>query len=252
MGRYFSSLLYILLLFVGCVAFLAIAGVRVGMFEPLTGFSMIRKTVWAALSLSFLAVLTTFLCRKECDRSNQRFSIVVLCLSLVYSLGWITFYYQKSKLPKINDITTDTKNPPAFINVHFVRDSNDNSLLYNTDWAVIQHQFYPEIKPLDLPLSQKQAYDQALSLVLESGWELVAQYPSAGVIEATARTPVFGFRDDVILRIKPLSDEASRIDMRSSSRVGRGDYGENATRIDVYLNELARRVNQSTRLSYRN
>ena len=48
MSRYISPVLYILLMLVGCVAFVSIAGVRVGMFEPITGFSMLRKSVFAS------------------------------------------------------------------------------------------------------------------------------------------------------------------------------------------------------------
>jgi hypothetical protein len=55
-----------------------------------------------------------------------------------------------------------------------------------------------------------------------------------GRIEAVARTPVMGFREDVVIRIRG-NDEESRIDMRSSSRYGSHDIGSNASRIRDYL-----------------
>ncbi|TPE48447.1 DUF1499 domain-containing protein [Maribrevibacterium harenarium] len=251
MSRYFSSVLYILLLLVTCVAFLAIAGVRVGIFEPLTGFSMLRNSVWAALFLSFLAVLAMVLCRREHNLASQRFSMAVLLVSLSYSLGWIGFYFDKAALPNINDITTDTDNPPAYINVNFLRRSSENSLTYNHEWAAIQAKYYPRVQPLVVNQDREQVYQQAVQLVRDLGWDMVAQYPGAGVIEATARTPVFGFRDDVIIRVKEV-DGSIRIDMRSSSRVGHGDYGENATRIVNYLSQLSQRLKRSPTLNYRN
>src|SRR5947207_3394451 len=49
-----------------------------------------------------------------------------------------------------------------------------------------------------------------------------APHPSAvrdGIIEAVARTPILGFRDDVVVRIRPTIDGV-RIDVRSASRYG--------------------------------
>ncbi len=55
-----------------------------------------------------------------------------------------------------------------------------------------------------------------------------------GRIEAVARTPVMGFREDVVIRIRG-TEEESRVDMRSSSRYGFHDIGSNASRIRSYL-----------------
>ncbi len=68
-----------------------------------------------------------------------------------------------------------------------------------------------------------------------------ARPPGAGrrdaVIEATARTPIMGFRDDVVIRISPNSDGA-RVDMRSASRYGLYDFGANAARVRSLLEDL--------------
>ncbi len=66
-------------------------------------------------------------------------------------------------------------------------------------------------------------------------WRVVdARAPQAGRregrIEAVARTPIMGFRDDVVVRVRPEPDGA-RIDARSSSRYGTFDFGTNAARI---------------------
>jgi uncharacterized protein (DUF1499 family) len=72
------------------------------------------------------------------------------------------------------------------------------------------------------------------------GWELVASDSTAGRIEATATTPWFGFKDDVVVRVRP-EGSGSRIDVRSVSRVGKSDVGANAKRIRAYLADVARR-----------
>jgi len=51
-----------------------------------------------------------------------------------------------------------------------------------------------------------------------------------------ARTPIMGFRDDVVVRIRPEPDGA-RIDARSSSRYGSFDFGTNAARLRSLLSE---------------
>ena len=58
-----------------------------------------------------------------------------------------------------------------------------------------------------------------------------------GVIEAVARTPIMGFRDDVVIRVTPMGP-GTRIDVRSASRVGSHDFGANASRIKSLLEDL--------------
>jgi uncharacterized protein (DUF1499 family) len=72
------------------------------------------------------------------------------------------------------------------------------------------------------------------------GWELVAADSMAGRIEATATTPWFGFKDDVVVQVRP-EGTGSRIDVRSVSRVGKSDLGVNAKRIRAYLADVASR-----------
>ncbi|MGO3345872.1 MAG: DUF1499 domain-containing protein [Marinomonas sp.] len=244
MSRYISPVLYILLMLVGCAAFISIAGVRVGLFEPITGFTLLKQSVFGALVLSVLAAISILLCRKEGNVSSQRFFSLVLIVSLVYSFMWIVFYMQRSGLPNINDITTDTDTPPAFMNVDFLRKSGDNSLYYNTDFASIQKANYRNLNPVFTDKDVEVAYLKVLSLVKERGWQLDATYPKVGLIEATARTPIFGFRDDIVLRVVSQGDKV-RIDMRSSSRVGQRDFGMNARRIVRFMSDLDRRLNNS-------
>ena len=69
------------------------------------------------------------------------------------------------------------------------------------------------------------------------GWKLVAAEADSGRIEATATTFWFGFKDDVVVRIRP-ADGGSLLDVRSVSRVGRGHVGANARRIRAYVQQL--------------
>jgi len=57
-------------------------------------------------------------------------------------------------------------------------------------------------------------------------------------IEATDTTRMFGFKDDVVIRVTA-SGSGSRVDARSLSRIGSSDLGTNAKRIRSFLRELA-------------
>ena len=66
---------------------------------------------------------------------------------------------------------------------------------------------------------------------------VVAAVPAEGRMEATDTTRWFGFKDDVVVRVRP-EGAGSRVDVRSVSRVGRGDVGANAARIRAFLQAL--------------
>jgi uncharacterized protein (DUF1499 family) len=82
------------------------------------------------------------------------------------------------------------------------------------------------------------AFRRAADAARAMGWEMVAADSAAGRVEATATTRWFGFKDDVVVRVRP-DGAGSRIDVRSVSRVGGSDVGANAARIRAYLARVA-------------
>jgi uncharacterized protein (DUF1499 family) len=80
---------------------------------------------------------------------------------------------------------------------------------------------------------------EATRLVREHGWQLVTSDGARGVVEATASVSWIRFQDDVVLRVRPgATAQASRVDMRSRSRIGASDLGTNARRIREFLQAL--------------
>jgi len=140
--------------------------------------------------------------------------------------------------PPIHDITTDTREPPEYVAVLPLRVNAPNTTVYGGEKiAAQQREAYPDLQPLLLNVAPSQAFDRALTAVREMGWEPVAADAAAGRIEATDTTFWFGFKDDVVIRVRP-ADGGSRVDVRSLSRVGGGDAGTNAKRIRAYLDTL--------------
>ncbi|MFZ0113854.1 MAG: DUF1499 domain-containing protein, partial [Xanthobacteraceae bacterium] len=73
------------------------------------------------------------------------------------------------------------------------------------------------------------------------GWTIVAADPNTRSIEASQQSRWFRFTDDIVIRVT--GDETGcRIDVRSTSRQGRSDYGVNAARIRAYLSALRKRI----------
>jgi uncharacterized protein (DUF1499 family) len=140
--------------------------------------------------------------------------------------------------PPIHDITTDTQNPPEYVAVLPLRANAPNTTVYGGDKiASQQREAYPDLEPVMLKVPPAQAFERALAAVREMGWDLVGADATAGRIEATDTTFWFGFKDDVVIRVRP-ADGGSRVDVRSLSRVGVGDAGTNAKRIRAFLDAL--------------
>jgi uncharacterized protein (DUF1499 family) len=104
--------------------------------------------------------------------------------------------------------------------------------------AALQQRAYPDIKPLTLDVPPGQVFDRALAAAKAMGWTIAVADSASGRIEATETTQWFGFKDDVVVRIGA-EGSGSRVDVRSLSRVGRGDFGTNAARVRAYLARLA-------------
>jgi uncharacterized protein (DUF1499 family) len=79
---------------------------------------------------------------------------------------------------------------------------------------------------------------RAAALARERGWDLALVDEAAGIVEATATSRFFRFKDDVVLRVRPAPGGGSLVDMRSISRVGVSDVGVNAKRVRAFLADL--------------
>ncbi|WP_413700620.1 DUF1499 domain-containing protein [Psychromonas sp. KJ10-10] len=146
--------------------------------------------------------------------------------------------YDSPPGPALNDISTDTIDPPQFDAVATIRPSKSNTLEYPGASAIArQAEAFPDIKPIQSTLTSQEAFARSLEIVSDSGWELIAEDISTGIIEAVATTPFFGFKDDIVIRIRDNGNK-SIIDIRSHSRAGRGDQGKNAKRIRKFITDF--------------
>ena len=229
-----------LLLAVAGIVMLAASGIgtRLGMWHYRVGLSMLRYSAYVGVAACLACVLALLITR---PRDGSRLALVFGLLLSAVTVGVPYRLVQMAKrLPPIHDITTDMADPPVFVAVLPLRVSATNAAEYAGDSiAAMQRAAYPEVQPLTLPVPPSAAFERAVAAAKDMGWEIVAGDSPSGRLEATATTTWFGFKDDVVVRIRP-ANGGSRVDVRSVSRVGRGDVGANAARITRYLDEVQR------------
>lgn len=229
---------FALALLAGLLVVLAGPGTRWGWWDFPTGFSVIR---WGA----YLGIAAAAVCAAAAVRSwnlRGRWLAVagVVIAVLAFALPW-SYRRAAAGAPPIHDITTDTQNPPAFVAVVPLRADAPNPVAYEGEAvAEQQRRAYPDVRPLMFSAPQSVVFGDALTTARNLGWEIVAADREQGRIEATATTRWFGFEDDVVIRVMPAAG-ITRVDVRSVSRVGRGDMGANARRVRTFMQRLRER-----------
>lgn len=212
-------------------------------------------TFFGALGCAGLSILVAFLGFAAIWQNGSRgmlrilFALVLDVLILAYPayLAW-----QWRKLPAIHDITTDPIDPPRYEALARLRATDGaNPATYAGLYSAEQQQVaYPDIEPVTLDVTVQQAFDATLKLVTRRKWLIIDERPPQpprmiGKIEAVARTPIMGFREDVVIRVAP-DGTGSRIDIRSSSRYFEHDLGTNAARVTKLIDDLNEVADSST------
>jgi hypothetical protein len=163
--------------------------------------------------------------------------LVVLSLPAVGA--WKVIAY-----PRLTDISTDLDDPPAFDSSDIADRGAGAAPIGNPtdEEAEIQRSAYPDIVSRHYSVGPQRVFDDAIAIVTDRGWRvLAAQRPDEndenGSIEAVAHTMIFGFSQDVAIRIQP-DEEGALVDMRSAARNGAHDLGANADRIRAFFRDL--------------
>jgi uncharacterized protein (DUF1499 family) len=211
-------------------------GARFGAWDYRFGFQIVRWSLYAGLAIAALALVFLLIPRFR----GGAIAALAAAIAIAAGVAFVPSHWLQTAraAAAINDITTDTGNPPAFVAILPLRAAGPVPAAYpGSETANAQRRAYPDIVPLELVVPPATAFARALDAATAMGWEVVAADAVAGRIEATATTPWFGFRDDVVVRVAP-TPAGSRIDVRSVSRVGRSDLGANAKRIRAFLARL--------------
>jgi uncharacterized protein (DUF1499 family) len=221
------------------VVLLAIIIARADLLET----EPVLVTFAAALVLALLAILVALasfvtLWINGGPGFGQAVMALLISIGLLAYPGYLG--YKAYSLPPLKDVTTDPIDPPRFEVVSRLRPPN-TSIYPGLATAEMQKEAWPDIEPLEVAVNPKAAFDGAMAVIAKRKWRVVdARVPQGnreGHIEAIARTPVMGFRDDVVVRIRATRDGA-QVDLRSASRYGYTDFGTNAERVLALIDDI--------------
>ncbi len=171
--------------------------------------------------------------------------LLIACAVLAYP-AWLGV--QALRLPRINDVTTDKVDPPAFsrsrraLEVRAGRVPPDPG----AEARMMQARAYPGVEPVLLDMAPQEAYQLVLKAAQQRGWQVIESAApggrtGVGRIDAVDRSLLMRYPDDVTIRLRPVA-AGVRVDVRSASRFGAHDLGVNARRIEAFsarLQELA-------------
>lgn len=158
--------------------------------------------------------------------------------------------------PPIHDVATDWSDPMMF-GTTMTKTRNDaladnrveaaprvepqpqDPNLTGAPIAQVNARTCPGATPVVRTGTVAEAYERAKSAVTREGYAVVTDNPEGGRLEATAVTPYLKLVGDVIVRIKP-EGAGARVDIRSISRMGVADLGENCRRVTKLRNAISK------------
>ena len=203
-------------------------GVRFGLWSYGSGITVLRWAAYVAIAAALAAAVTLAIPKVRAVGLLLPMAALLIGLAVLYVP--LRFLQRARAVPPINDITTDTENPPRYMTAP--------RTYPGAEFARQQRAAYADIAPLLLLQPPREAFVKALAAAEAMGWEVVGRDSAAGTIEAVDTTKWFGFKDDIAIRVTPTAEGGSRVDIRSKSRVGRSDLGTNAQRIRAYAERL--------------
>jgi uncharacterized protein (DUF1499 family) len=212
-------------------------GYRLDLYHFRVGFTILRWAFWFALAALVLSVVGFVMVR---DRSRGTLVAAIIGVAVGAVAVYIPWNWKQTldAHPYIHDISTDTANPPEFVVAARLRKPGDHPLAYDgAQVAELQHKAYPDLATLTIAAPADKVFAAAKAVIASMGMQLADADPAQGRIEANQTSLLYGFTDDMVVRIVAGTD-ATKVDVRSKSRVGRSDLGQNAKRIRVFLQKL--------------
>lgn len=216
-----------------CALLAAGPGARVGLWHFRTGFSLLRWGAYGGLAAAALGALALLL------RARPRGpGVAGLLLGLACAAAPFGLLRSARSYPAIHDVSTDLADPPLFEDVLPLRAGAPNPAAPGgPEVAASQRAAYPDLAPIELPHPPDECFRRAAAAARGLGWSVVAEAPAEGRLEAVDTTLWFGFKDDVVVRVRA-APSGCRVDARSVSRVGKGDAGANAARLRRFRDRL--------------
>jgi len=210
---------------------------RYDIIPKLAGFAGFVGGALIALIALLLALVGLFGTRRM-GFPMGGMTLAAAFIALLYAGFILTRPLAAGDAPALHDVTTDLASPPQFEQIKL---RADNLAGVNTleNWKQLHAASYSDLKPIIVPGNVTDATRRAAAVAERLGWTLVAANTAKGHIEATDAVSFIRFYDDIVIRVVPAGDGgASRVDVRSVSRIGISDFGVNARRIRAFRDAM--------------
>ena len=252
-------------------------GTRFGFWPYQVGLSQMTfgvgvQLTWLSLALGGIGMIIALIQAPRTQPFILALAAVLISGLMLGRLGG--FRSEARALPPLHDIQTDWSAPIAFSETLMqarnadgetnpVEDAPIVTERANGGWpgtggrlvSEVQEEaelsvdgadpVYPRLDPLYFDTSASEVAAAAQALMERRGWTLVTSAtevtPGTFQVEATETSTWFGFEDDVAIRVQS-EGGVTKLDIRSTSRVGLSDIGANSKRVYALLIELQDRL----------
>ena len=231
---FFDALVAVALVAAGLV------GSHFGFAAPFMGFQLFGFGLLFGVVALILGLIGLFRTRRPQLQNAHGRAVVASYLGAILTALLVYLVLGAKGYPAINDITTDTDNPPEFVNAESLAQNQGRNLAYDkAKYAQRQRQGYGALQPLPLSMDPDQAFKEVSTLASEMhGWKITYTDPKSRTVEGVATTQLFRFHDDFVIQVRPAAN-GSLVEMRSKSRDGEGDVGANYKRIQSFFASLS-------------
>lgn len=192
------------------------------LIPPFVGFLLFFAGALIALAGALMALVQLL----KHKRLNGPAFLGFIPLMLV-----MVFFSKARAFPPINDVSTDLNDVPQFVRATKLRENVGRDMSFPDAFKPIVRTHYGDLSTITVGETPDALMDKTVALLKQKPFfELTREDREAKEIEGTAETSFFKFKDDFIVRFRPVG-QSTQIDMRSKSRNGKGDVGANAIRI---------------------
>lgn len=209
---------------------------------PRPGLGWAPAFAFASLAASVIGLIVGFVSRLW----GRALLALAISIATIAAFGMVAGKARQA--PPIHDVSTDWTDPPMFSPAVMDQRKGANPVerspmapdrpgYAGKRVAEVNAQSCAAARTLHLGQSVQAAYAEAKEELADAGFEIVTDDPAAGRLEAVAESFWYGFKDDVVVRVRP-EGVGSTVDIRSVSRVGMSDLGANCKRVTELLADI--------------
>ena len=231
----------------------AVGGVRLGMMSDRAGTVLMTPAVVLGLMALAAALLWLRSALARNSGEGKKLGLAALLGAGAFLFPPLSYvYYGFASLP-IHDATTDPGDPPQFVALAKVPSGNSRNFdgerripysgpdsRYRGQEVTVAYAFHDKYPALThqhagLLVSPQKTDWRCFETVKKLGWTLIEADEKSLRIEAIDKSFWFGRISDIVIRIRPAGTIGSRVDVRSQSREGEIDHGQNVARLKAFF-----------------